>query len=125
MDSEDFSCDDVSDGDIVIVGIDECPREDNFITLGTATHCFNTQGNEVILGAIWFNPCTTLGTIKHEIIHTLCAGHLDMEKNYSIMAPSGGPDDLTQWDERWIRYLYSHNPGTRSPDNEVEARNPD
>jgi hypothetical protein len=124
-DSSEFSCDDVENGDIVIVGLDECAREDMFITLGTATHCFNTEGNEVVLGAIWFNPCTTESTIKHEIIHTLCAEHLDMEQNNSIMAPSGGPDDLTQWDERWLRYLYSRQPGTRSPDNEPDNQNPD
>ena len=82
----------------------------------------------MILGAIWFNPCTTESTIKHEIIHTLCAEHLDMEQNNSIMAlwRSGGPDDLTQWDERLDSLpLQPQTPGTRSPDNEAQARNPD
>ncbi len=125
VDPDDFGCEDVEDGDLVIVGIDECPREDNFLILGTATHCFNTVGNEVILGAIWFNPCSDETTIRHEIIHILCAGHLDSQVNNSILGSPGGSDTITDMDRLHMKYLYDRLPGVRSPDNETDARDPD
>lgn len=122
---DDFTCDDVEDGDIVIIGLDECPREDQFIILGTATHCFTTIGNEVILGAIWFNPCTTVATIQHEIIHTLCAGHLESQPLSSIMGSPGGAGKLTAMDRLHLQYLYDRQAGAVSPDRELDVRDPD
>lgn len=116
LDPEDFSCSDVPVGEIHIVGIDECPMEENFIILGSATHCFDTVGNEVVLGAIFFNPCTTVSTIEHEIIHTLCAGHLESRPNASIMGSPGGAGEIQPLDRRHMRYLYSRPPGTLTPD---------
>jgi hypothetical protein len=113
---ETFDCDQVREGDIVILAVDECDQNEEFITLGTTTHCFDTVGNEVILGAIWFNPCTTESTIDHEIIHTLCAGHLENQPNLSIMAPFGGPDQITQLDRLHMQYTYNRPLGTLSPD---------
>jgi len=116
LDPEAFDCGDVQDGDVVIVGIDECPMDEQFIILGSTTHCFTTSGNEVILAAIFFNPCTTEATIDHEIIHTLCAGHLESRPNLSIMAPSGGPNEIQPLDRRHMRYVYSRPAAVVSPD---------
>ncbi|MDX1644493.1 MAG: hypothetical protein R3244_09075, partial [Thermoanaerobaculia bacterium] len=116
IDPEDFSCSDVPPGEIHIVGIDECPVEENFIILGSATHCFDTVGNEVVLGAIFFNPCSTVTTIEHEIIHTLCAGHLESRPNDSIMGSPGGAEEILPLDRRHMRYLYRRPAGTITPD---------
>lgn len=116
IDSENFSCDDVPPGEIHIVGIDECPVDETFIILGSATHCFSTLGNEVVLGAIFFNPCSTVNTIEHEIIHTLCAGHLESRPNDSIMGSPGGAEEIQPMDRRHMRYLYTRPPGTKTPD---------
>ncbi len=127
IDPEAFDCSDVPQGEVHIIGIDECPMEEVFVILGQATHCFSSVGNEVVLSAIFFNPCTTEATIEHEIIHTLCAGHLESMPNASIMAPSGGPMEITPLDRRHMRYLYPRPAGTLSPDDSwgLRALNPD
>jgi hypothetical protein len=114
--SEGFDCSDVPDGEVHIVGVDECPVEEMFINLGSATHCFNTVGNEVVLAAIFFNPCTTSSTVEHEVIHTLCASHLESRPNASIMGSPGGARQILPIDRRHMRYLYSRPAGTLSPD---------
>lgn len=116
IDPDNFDCSDVPIGEIDIVGIDECPVEENFIILGTATHCFNSVGNEVLLGVIFFNPCTTDGTIDHEIIHTLCAGHLESRPGISIMGSPNSNGVITALDRRHMRYLYTRPAGTQTPD---------
>ena len=118
LDPEAFDCSDVPVGQIHIFGVDECPMDEEFVTLGLATHCFNTVGNEVVLGAIFFNPCTDEATIEHEIIHTLCALHLESRPADSIMGSPRSSDDITilPLDRRHMRYLYDRPPGTLSPD---------
>jgi hypothetical protein len=116
FESEDFDCDEVPDGEVHIVGVDECPVEEMFIILGSATHCFDTVGNEVVKGAIFFNPCTTRSTVDHEIIHTLCAGHLESRPGASIMGSPGGAGQILPTDRRHMRYLYNRPAGTTSPD---------
>ena len=116
LDPEAFECDDVETGDVVIVGIDECPIDEQFIILGSTTHCFTTNGNEVLLAAIFFNPCTTEATIEHEIIHSLCAGHLESRPNDSIMGSPGGAGEILPVDRRWMKYVYSRQAGVESPD---------
>ena len=103
IDAEDFDCSDVPTGEIHIVGIDECPMEENFIILGSATHCFNTVQNEVVLAGIFFNPCSDVATIEHEIIHTLCASHLESSPDSSIMGSPGGSGEIMPLDRRHMR----------------------
>lgn len=116
LDPDDFDCGDVADGDIVIVGIDECPQDEQFIILGTTTHCFDTRDNEVVLAAIFFNPCTTDVTVDHEIIHTLCAGHLESAPDDSIMGSPGGAGEILPLDRRHMEYVYSRPAAVLSPD---------
>ncbi len=127
IDPEAFDCSDVPAGEVHIVGIEECPIQEVFVVLGQATHCFNSVGNEVVLAAIFFNPCTSEGTIEHEIIHTMCAGHLSSKPGASVMAPSGGPESITALDRRHLRYLYTRPAGTVTPDDSwgLQAISPD
>lgn len=116
IDPDQFDCSDVPVGEIHIVGVDECPIDETFIILGSATHCFSTVNNEVVLAAIFFNPCSTVATIQHEIIHTICAGHLESMPNGSIMGSPGGAEEILALDRRHMRYLYTRPAGTMSPD---------
>ena len=104
----------------MIVGIDECPMDEQFIILGSTTHCFTTNGNEVLLAAIFFNPCTTEATIEHEIIHSLCAGHLESRPNDSIMGSPGGAGEILPVDRRHMRYVYGRPAGVESPDDSLD-----
>lgn len=112
-DLESFSCDDVSEGEIYIVGYDfDCTQ-----ALGWESHCIDSIGNAVSRAVIWLSDCSTQRTIIHELIHTLCAGHLDTMAHLSIMGGSGfGAPGITSMDSLHMRYLYDRPPGVGTPD---------
>ena len=114
---ENFSCGQVEQGDLVIVGINECPVEEQFIIAGYATHCFISTNNNVVLGAVWLTPCTDSVVIEHELIHTLCALHLESRPFLSLMGSPGGARRFTTMDALHLRYLYGRPGGVISPDN--------
>jgi len=101
--------------------VDDCGRDGGNITLGIASHCVFSEGNEAVTAVVTFNKCTSQSTVTHEIIHTLCSRHLDNTTASSVMTPftDSTIDDMTPMDANHIRYMYRRPPGVRTPDNSV------